>query len=205
MVDVSLLGSGLWAMGMAIDNSLIAQRASVAPPIGAPGSGNPLSGLYRTADDRYLCLVMLQPGKYWADVCQHLDRTDLIDDPRFGSTESIVANGAAATSILREVISSRTLAEWSERFGTLAGPWAPVQDTLQVTRDAQVRSNDYILSVLTEDGSEYELVASPVQFDNEAPALRRAPAFAEHTDEVLQGLGYDWDRIIELKVEGAVS
>ncbi|MGZ4692099.1 MAG: CaiB/BaiF CoA transferase family protein [Acidimicrobiales bacterium] len=205
VVDVSLLGSGLWAMGMAIDNSIVAQRAYEAPTMGAPGSGNPLSGLYRTSDDRWLSLVMLQPAKYWADVCRHIGRPELADDPRFATTESIVAHGAEGAGLLREAIGSGTLAEWTERFTTLSGPWAPVQDSLQVTHDPQIRSNDYILPVQAEDGSEYELVASPVQFDTEAPHLRRAPNFAEHTDAVLQDLGYDWDRIIELKVEGTVA
>jgi crotonobetainyl-CoA:carnitine CoA-transferase CaiB-like acyl-CoA transferase len=80
-----------------------------------------------------------------------------------------------------------------------------VQDSLQVTAAAQVRSNGYIAAVHAEDGSEYELVASPVQFDEQPTELRRGPTFAEHTDEVLQALGYDWDRIIELKVNGVVA
>ncbi len=37
------------------------------------------------------------------------------------------------------------------------------------------------------------------------PDLRRAPQFAEHTDDVLLSLGYDMDKIIELKIEGAIT
>jgi len=44
-----------------------------------------------------------------------------------------------------------------------------------------------------------------VQFDVEAPQTGGAPAFAEQTDEILQELGLDWDRIIELKTVGAVT
>jgi crotonobetainyl-CoA:carnitine CoA-transferase CaiB-like acyl-CoA transferase len=205
VVDVSLLGSGLWAMGMAIDSSLLQDRAWVAPASGTRGSNNPLSALYRTADDRYISLVMLQPVKFWAEVCHHLDRPDLADDPRFDSAENIAAHAEEGAELIREAIAAQPLAHWSARFATLSGPWAPVQDSLQVTRDAQVRSNDYIVAVEAEDGSEFELVASPVQFDEATPALRRGPAFAEHTDEVLLGLGYDWDRIIALKTDGAVT
>jgi crotonobetainyl-CoA:carnitine CoA-transferase CaiB-like acyl-CoA transferase len=98
------------------------------------------------------------------------------------------------------VIASRTLAEWAERFATLAGPWAPVQDTLQAGRDAQVRANEYILPT-----GELELVSSPVQFDVTAPRLSPAPAFAAQTEEILMELGLDWDRIIALKEAGAVT
>lgn len=62
VVDVSLLGSGLWALGhtVALTNHLD-QRMEAFPP-GTQGSPlNPLVGLYPTADDRYISFVMMQP------------------------------------------------------------------------------------------------------------------------------------------------
>ena len=118
----------------------------VQPPPGVHGSPiNPLVGVYPTADDRYISFVMMQPTKFWADVCRHMDLEDYIDDPRFATVESIAENTAAAVEILREAMAKRTLPEWSERFATLAGPWAPVQDTLQAAEDAQIRANEYIV------------------------------------------------------------
>jgi crotonobetainyl-CoA:carnitine CoA-transferase CaiB-like acyl-CoA transferase len=201
IVDVSLFGSGLWTMGHALSVSLHLGESWVAPPMGSRGAlSNPLSGLYKTADGRYLSLVMLQPGKFWADVCHHIDRPDLIDDPRFATAEAIVANSDAGSEILQDVFATRTLAEWAERLATLAGPWAPVQDTLQASHDAQARANEYILPA-----GELELVSSPVQFDVTAPELGPAPAFAAQTEQILQEIGLDWDRIIELKATGAVT
>jgi len=200
-VDVSLLGSGLWAMGHTIALTQHLGQLMVQPPPGVHGSPvNPLVGVYPTKDDRYISLVMMQPTKFWADVCRHVDREDLIDDPRFATVESIAEHTAEAVEILREAIGGRTLPEWSERFATLAGPWAPVQDTLQAADDAQVRANEYIVQA-----GELELVANPVQFDVTAPSTGPAPAFAEQTDQVLEELGLDWDRIIALKTSGAVT
>jgi crotonobetainyl-CoA:carnitine CoA-transferase CaiB-like acyl-CoA transferase len=201
VVDVSLLGSGLWTMGHAVAISLHLDRPWVAPPAGVHGApANPLSGLYRTADGRYLSFVMLQPGKFWADVCRHIDRPDLADDPRFTPAEHLAANAAEAAKILQEVIARRPLAEWAERFATLAGPWAPVQDTLQAGSDAQVRANEYILPA-----GDLELVSSPVQFDVTAPDLSPAPEFAAQTEQILLELGLGWDRIAALKEAGAVT
>ena len=201
IVDVSLLGSGLWAMGHTIAVSLRVGKEFEAPEFGSHGApGNPLTGLYRTADNRYLSLVMLQPGKYWADVCRHIDRPELADDPRFATTEQIAANTAEAVEILREAFATRTLDEWSARLVTLSGPWAPVQNTLQAAGDTQARANEYVLRA-----GELELIASPAQFDVQAPELAAAPAFAAQTEEILLELGLDWDRIIKLKEAGAVT
>ncbi|GFG86580.1 MULTISPECIES: CaiB/BaiF CoA transferase family protein [Mycolicibacter] len=201
VVDVSLLGSGLWAMGHTVAlTSHLGERLVQQPP-GVHGSPiNPLVGVYATADERYISFVMMQPTKFWADVCRHMELDDYIDDPRFATAQSFAEHTPAAVEILREAMSKRTLPEWSERFATLAGPWAPVQDTLQAAQDAQIRANEYIVQA-----GELELVANPVQFDVAAPAAGPAPGFAEQTDEILEELGLDWDRIIELKTAGAVT
>ena len=146
VVDVSLLGSGLWSMGHTVALTKHLGQLMVQPPPGVHGSPiNPLVGVYPTADDRYISFVMMQPTKFWADVCRHMDLEDYIDDPRFATVEAIAENTAAAVEILREAMAKRTLPEWSERFSTLAGPWAPVQDTLQAADDSQIRANEYIV------------------------------------------------------------
>jgi crotonobetainyl-CoA:carnitine CoA-transferase CaiB-like acyl-CoA transferase len=201
VVDVSLLGSGLWAMGHTVALTTHLHQRMEAPVPGVHGSPvNPLTGLYATSDGRYISFVMMQPTKFWADVCRHMELEDHIDDPRFATAEDIAKNTPAAVELLTAAMAKRPLAEWSERFATLAGPWAPVQDTLQAADDAQIRANEYLVRA-----GELELVASPVQFDVTAPDTGPAPGFAEQTDEILTDLGLDWDRIIELKTVGAVT
>jgi crotonobetainyl-CoA:carnitine CoA-transferase CaiB-like acyl-CoA transferase len=135
-----------------------------------------------------------------ADVCRHIGRPELAGDPRFATAKDIGEHTPEAVEILREAIATRTLAEWTQAFAALAGPWAPIQDTLQVGDDAQVRANEYIVQA-----GDLELVANPVQFDVTAPESGPAPAFAAQTEEILMELGLDWDRILALKESGAVT
>jgi crotonobetainyl-CoA:carnitine CoA-transferase CaiB-like acyl-CoA transferase len=205
VVDVSLLSMGAWAMSSAIALSLQMNRPWSTPMPGGTGSFNPLVGIYGTSDERYVCLVMLQGFHYWSDLCAHLDRPELATDPRFDSAENLTANAAEAVAILQEAFATRTLAQWTERFQTLKGQWAPVQNTLEVAEDPQMRANGYMARTATREGTEFELVSSPVQFDAEPTPTERAPEFNEHGDEILQELGMDMDRILELKAAGAVT
>jgi crotonobetainyl-CoA:carnitine CoA-transferase CaiB-like acyl-CoA transferase len=204
VIDVSLLAAGSWAMAAAIALSLQTGEPW-SLPTSAGGPGNPLTGLYKTSDARFVSVVMLQGFKYWPDFCEHIERPELIRDPRFDSAENLSKNAGEAKEIIAEVLGGATLAEWTERFSTLAGQWAPVQNTLEVAADPQVRANGYMVQTATREGVEFELVASPVQFDEETTETARAPEFNEHGDEILAELGYDTESIIGLKAAGAVT
>jgi len=204
VVDVSLLATGTWAMAGGIALSLQTGKPWSLPQ-GAGGPGNPLTGIYKTSDERWISVVMLQGFRYWPDFCRHLGRPELIEDSRFDTAEKLGENAGEAREILAAEIQRATLAEWTKRFATLEGQWAPVQHTLEVAADPQVRANGYITNAETSEGVEFELVASPVQFDQQPTPTARGPEFNEHGDDILQELGYDWDRIVELKAAGAVT
>jgi crotonobetainyl-CoA:carnitine CoA-transferase CaiB-like acyl-CoA transferase len=206
VVDVSLLGTGIWALGQSIGLSLQSGTPLGAPPLGGHHAvTNPLVGTYRTSDGRHVSLVMLQAFAYWSDFCHHIDRPELARDPRFDSVEHLAKNALTAVEIIRSVIATRTLAEWRQRFQTLRGQWAPVQDALEVAADPQARAMGYIAKAETADGTPFELGASPVQFDEQPTPTARSPLFNEHGDEILQELGLDWDRILELRATGAIA
>jgi crotonobetainyl-CoA:carnitine CoA-transferase CaiB-like acyl-CoA transferase len=50
----------------------------------------------------------------------------------------------------------------------------------------------------------FKMIASPLQFDETAPDLTRAPDHGEHTDEVLGQLGLSMEELMELKIKGAI-
>ena len=205
VVDVSLLAAGMWALSAGIALSLQLHFPWTTAMPGVATGTNPLVGMYATRDGRYVSLVMLQGHHYWDDFCRHIDRPELATDPRFDSAEKFTANAAEAVAVIREAFQTRTLAEWSERFRTLKGQWAAVQNSLEVAEDPQVHANGYLTRTATKEGTEFDLVTTPVQFDERPAAAHRAPEFNEHGDEILKELGLDMDRIIALRVAGAIT
>ena len=207
VVDVSLLALGAWAGALAVDIALLSGEPYPVQPLSTVSAlYNPVVGNVQTSDGRWLNLAMLQPGRYWADFCRHIERDDLITDARFATVEALMANarrgGRDREGRDRDAHASR---EWIERFQTLDGQWAPVQNSLELGNDPQLRANGFVATVVDADGIERELVTNPVQFDETPPTLRRAPQFSEHGEEILRELGRTDDEIIQLKLDNVVT
>jgi crotonobetainyl-CoA:carnitine CoA-transferase CaiB-like acyl-CoA transferase len=203
-VDVSLFGTGMWAMGQAVALSLLLDIPWSAPP-GDRLRSNPLVGNYQTKDGRFLAFCCLQAGKYWAPATEAIGRPELATDPRFADHESLMANSAEAIEILEEAFAERTLEEWREQLVDFVGQWTVVQDTIDAAADPQSVANGYIQPCQTATGTPFHLVAAPVQYDEEAAVPGRAPEYNEHGDEILGELGLDGDRVVDLKVRGVVG
>jgi crotonobetainyl-CoA:carnitine CoA-transferase CaiB-like acyl-CoA transferase len=206
VIDVSLLGVGAWATQFSVNLALMAGGPLPAPAAPKHGSvTNPLIGAYRTSDGRWLEFAMLQPGRYWPEFCRLAGRPDLAGDERFDTVSKLMANAAPAAEIVAELVAERTFAEWVDLLSAGEGQWSAVQNSWEVAQDPALRANGLIASVVDADGRQRELVANPVQFDETAVTLTRAPGFAEHTDEVLRELGLSDEELLQLKIDGAAT
>ena len=203
-VDVSLLGTGMWALGQSISLSQLL-NIPISPGPATRVGGNPLVQTYMTKDDRGLALTCLQAGKYWPAMCEVIGREDLITDERFATHEALLANGADAIGILKEVFASATLEEWRERMQDFIGQWAVMQNSVEVADDPQSVANGYVQDCETADGHPFKLVSAPVQYDEQPAPVHRAPEFNEHADEILTDIGLDMDAIIDLRIRGVVA
>ena len=203
-VDVSLLGTGLWAMGQAMALSLLLGQPWQAPPV-EEMARNPLVAIYETKDGRLLSFTCLQAGKYWPALCEIIGRPELATDPRFADHASLLANSPAAVALLKDVFLQATLEDWKARLETFSGQWTVVQHTLEAAADPQTVANGYLQECTTAEGVPFQLVSAPVQYDNQPATPHRAPEFNEHGDEILGEIGLDYEAIIDLRVRGAIA
>jgi crotonobetainyl-CoA:carnitine CoA-transferase CaiB-like acyl-CoA transferase len=200
----SLLGTAMWSMQMAIVGAHVAGVSTDGGAARAPRPSNPLVRSYRTSDRRWVTLCMMQMDFYLAGFCRAIDREDLLTDPRFNSTALRIENEKLLIAELEQTFATRPLAAWTKALATQPGQWDIINGVADVLIDPQAVQNGFVQNVDYGRASPKPLISSPVQFDRKPPALRPAPEFGAHTDEVLLELGMDWDSIISAKISGAV-
>jgi crotonobetainyl-CoA:carnitine CoA-transferase CaiB-like acyl-CoA transferase len=203
VVDCSLLATAMWQISPLVVASRLFGFSKI--PMGdrrlAP---NPLVNVYRTADDRFISLILLQSDRFWPELCLLLGRPELIDDTRFVTAAARAEHRQECVEALDAAFESQTLEHWKQVLADFSGVWCPFQTLDELYDDPQVIANGYLPEIEAANGQKVQLVANPVQFDERAVAITRAPEHGEHTEAVLLELGMAWDEIEALKGAGAI-
>jgi crotonobetainyl-CoA:carnitine CoA-transferase CaiB-like acyl-CoA transferase len=204
VVDVSLLSSGLWALQASIAGAFvmgkdnIVQRDRRKPP-------NPLVNVYRTSEGEFFTLGLLESDRYWAGLCTALGRSDLIDDPRFSSSELRTANSQECVREFERIFGVLTYAQVKAKLDSQEAPWDRLGKPIDAISDPQALVNGFVQIVNYPNGAKLPLVTPPARIAGEVPVLRPAPAHAEHTEQVLAQLGRSEEQIVDLKIAGVVT
>jgi len=115
LVDVSLLGAAVWTLSNDLVPTTILGHE---PPRHVAGKNlsSVLVGSYRTADERWMSLNMLDPERHWAPTCRALGLDDLIDRPEYATAAQRAERAPELHPVFVERIGSLTLAELKERL-----------------------------------------------------------------------------------------
>lgn len=203
VVDCSLLATAMWQVSPLVVASKLFGFSKI--PFGdRTAVPNPLVNCYRTADHRFINIILLQGDKFWDELCDKLGRPDLADDPRFADQAARAENSRDCVLALDEAFGAQDLAHWKEALADFSGAWTPFQTLDELYEDPQVVANGYLPEIEAPNGDKVQLVASPVQFDEQPITATRAPEFGEHTEMILVSTGMDWDEIAALKESGAL-
>jgi crotonobetainyl-CoA:carnitine CoA-transferase CaiB-like acyl-CoA transferase len=203
VVDASLLAAGLWAMQSTIAGSYVIDRDHL-PKADRRRPGNPLANVYRTADGRFVFLAMLEADRYWPGFCEAVGRPDWVADPSLATAEVRLANVEKTVQLLDELFAEHPLTHWTSALSNQDGQWSVVQSPREALNDQQAWDNGFFTVVEYDNGARLPLVPAPIQFDGTAAELAPAPDHGQHTDELLRAHGMSDERLLELKISGAI-
>jgi crotonobetainyl-CoA:carnitine CoA-transferase CaiB-like acyl-CoA transferase len=201
-VDASHLGSMAWLQGLGLSARLMLGRA--LPRQSRKYATNPLWNHYRCADDQWLALSMLQPDRYWTQLCRVLEIPEVADDSRFATMLDRMANASDCVRILDDVFARRPRAEWLRRLAD-GGDFifSVVNSVDDLPDDPQMNANGYVVNFEHPAFGRTRVVGVPVRLSETPGEIRlAAPEFGQHTEEILTGqLGYSWEDVARLREE----
>jgi len=205
VVETSLLANAMWVLSGDITYT---QAAAFDEHAYIQQEGRfPLMGTYKTADNRWIQLMLLAPDAFWPGLCELLDLGWCQNDPRFATGQARMENGTELTALIAEKIGAQDWAAWQPKFEAFNAPWELIRSVREVAADPQALANEMVYELQAHNGTTVKLVSGPVTFDGHAaPANpRHAPQHGEHTDPVLAGAGYDEAGIVDLRARGIVQ
>ncbi len=167
-----------------------------------PGQGHslvfgsePYYNIYRTSDGKQLAVAAIE-DEFWHNLLKRLDLLEL---------ENLRQGNARERSYVKEKLSekfaSRTRDEWARLLMHENTCVTPVLNIGEVLDTGWVRSS----KVLTGAGGR-AVLNMPISFN---PAIaghkRRAPTLGQHTNRIMERLGYSVSEVRKLKQVGAVE
>ena len=201
-IDTSLLGGQVAMQAWEIQYYVTHRRQ------GRAGRGHhylpTIWRVFRTADSH--CVVGGLPENRWPAFCQAIGRPEVEGDERFANYFDRMAHIDELYAILDEIFPQKTTAEWMELLAAADCICAPVASYEDLLHDEQLRANEYIVEVDHPTQGRIPVVGAPWRF-SETPAsvASAAPELGQHTEEVLQELGYSWEQIGGLREQGLLG
>ena len=201
MVHTSLLANGLWsaasiAAGALANGDMDAYRATNQVPA-ATGY------VYATKDNRWLQLTMIRSEGQFLQFLDSIDQLHFIKDERFTTPELWYENREQLSALIQNVLINREAAEWLAIFEAKMVPIELVATVDEAVRNKQLIINNMVVAPTDPDIDVPFIINHPIKISNlDQVGPKRAPELGEHTDEILQSLGYSHQQILALKDKG---
>ena len=171
----------LWPEGLG-DLTLIDQADPGARPASAPDL------VFKTLDG-YITAGALSDAE-WRGMCIVLNRSELIEDPRFRTGAGRSANAAERLTLVGEVFATGYSADWLLKLDAAQVPCAPVLTRKELLSDPQIAANGLIVEFDQPALGRVRQARPAARFDRTpSRAPSPAPALGEHTQAILRELG----------------
>ena len=169
-----------------------------------PRSGHPSltpCQMYKTKDG--WIFLMCNKEKFWPALCDAIGRPEWGADPRFATFKDRLAERDRITEMLDDALSAKTTSEWMEVFGGRV-PASPINDLQSALDNPFVTEHGRIQSLEHPTQGPYRLLDSPVKPAGTPTPANPAPALGQDTDSLLDNIGYDAERIADLRSRGVI-
>jgi formyl-CoA transferase len=200
-VHTSLLQANIRLMEFQAARYLLAgevpEQAGNYHPISEP------TGVYRACEGS---LIIQAGGQImFRRLCEALRAPELLEDARFATGRERLKRRPELTVEIEKRLASRTSTEWVEVLTEFGVPAGPVLNVEQCFANEQVQTLPIVAEVDHPILGHQRLLGPGVNMERTQPRVcSPTPERGQHTDEVLQELGYSAADIARFHTEGVV-
>ncbi|KRB85528.1 formyl-CoA transferase [Sphingomonas sp. Root710] len=201
------ISASLLATAVTFNGQPLLEQALAAPdrrPLGNRAFNSGPTDLFRTKDGWIATHVVSKPlFARWARLMG--EEEQWLTDPRFSDDISRGLNGELLSQRMSEWCAERSRDEALDALAAANIPAGPVLSPQEVVDHPQVKALD-LLRPVTYPGltKPAELTAAPALLSRTPSETRAPPMLGEHTNFILESLGYDPEAISRLRQDGVI-
>jgi len=206
-IDISLTDSVISLLTMIAIGYF---RDNIVPKRGETfwGGGYPYYNVYETRDGKFITIGCLEPW-LWENLCREIGKEDYIPshyEPEHRVHKVENENWQKISSFLNQLFLTKTRDEWFELLSQKDIPVGKVYSLDETFTDPQVLHRKMVIEVEHPTEGKIKQVGIAIKLSDTPGKVRSlSPIRGEHTEEILTGLGYNKQRINELRQDGIIS
>ena len=150
-------------------------------------------------------LHMSSPDKFWLGLFDVVGKPEWAQDARLNNRKGRVENYDLLVERLTPIFRSGRRDEWLKRLIEKDVPAAPINTLDEVFADPQVKTYGFPIEVEHPKMGKVKLVGNAVDMSRTPPSIDSPPpVLGEHTEEILNSLGYDTAALASLRNKGVI-
>jgi crotonobetainyl-CoA:carnitine CoA-transferase CaiB-like acyl-CoA transferase len=137
---------------------------------------------------------------FWQSLCQTIGRSDLGRDHRYSSMSKRSEHVNEPVALVEAALQAKSAEAWEELLSAADVPCSVARPIEDMFDHPQVRAPNMLAHVTHPVIGGMRMLGVPINFSKMPNRVQQpAPTLGQHTEEILQSLGYSLDQVAELK------
>jgi formyl-CoA transferase len=176
-------------------------RAGNASGGGQPGWILKCKG-WETDPNAYIYFVC--QAAVWGAVCKLIGREEWISDADYATPRARLPRLMDIFAEVESWTKTMTKFEAMDAMNKYDIPCGPILSMKEIAEEPSLRASGTIVEVDHPERGKYLTVGNPIKLSDSPTNVERSPLLGEHTEQVLEQLGYNADQIALLRAEHVI-
>jgi formyl-CoA transferase len=152
---------------------------------------------WETDPNSYIYVVV--QAAVWEAICKVIGREDWITDKDYASPMARLPRLMGIFAEIEKWTMSLTKFEVMNIFNKYDVPCGPILSMKEIAEEPALRATGTVVEVDHPIRGKYLTVGNPIKLSDSPTEVTRSPLLGEHTDQILQELGFNTDQLIDLR------